>query len=637
MNKFEQILLKNWGFSSFRPLQEDIIKSVSDNSEDTLALLPTGGGKSIIFQVAALSKEGLCIVITPLIALMKDQVKNLKTKQIKAEAIYSGMTKHEIDIVLNNCVYGAYKFLYLSPERLTTDIFLARISKMNINLIAVDEAHCISQWGYDFRPAYLEIANIRNYIPDVPVLALTATATKDVIKDIQEKLLFHKENIFKKSFERKNLVYLVRNVEDKFKHLLRISQKINGCGIVYVRNRKKTKEIAQFLQNNKISADYYHAGLEHNLKDFKQNQWTQGRTRIIVATNAFGMGIDKPDVRFVVHIDLPDSLEAYYQEAGRAGRDEKKAFAILLYNKTDNLNIEKRIRNAFPEKELIKRVYIALGNYYQLPVGAGKGNIFNFKITDFATKFNLPILQTYSSLKLLEQEKYIELTEDFFSLSKVIFITSQQDLYKFQVANKKIDSFIKIILRTYAGIFSTYVNIDEEYLAKILKTKVDIIYDYLQKLAQANIIKYIPQRKFPFIVYTEERLEEKNIRLSYENYELRKKNYLNRINAIIEYASTKNKCRSQILLNYFDQKNVDKCMQCDVCREKKEQNLSKDEFDSIFNDIKSKLLKKTWIINDLISECNFKEEKILIVLRWLTENNKLTYIDEIRIKWNTQN
>jgi len=635
LNKYQKILSDVWGFSSFRPLQEDIIRSVSEDSKDALALLPTGGGKSIIFQVTALSKEGLCIVITPLIALMKDQVKNLKAKKIKAAAIYSGMTRHEIDITLNNCVYGAYKFLYLSPERLKTDILLTRINDMNINLIAVDEAHCISQWGYDFRPAYLEIANLRKYLPDIPVLALTATATSDVIKDIQEKLLFREENVFKKSFERKNLIYLVRNTEDKLKHLLRIAQKVNGTGIVYVRNRKKTKEIAQFLQKNKISADFYHAGIEHKTKDYKQNQWTIGKTRVIVATNAFGMGIDKADVRFVVHIDLPDTIEAYYQEAGRAGRDEKTSFAILLFNKTDISNIKKRISNTFPEKEFIKKVYIALGNYYELPVGSGKGMRYNFRISDFVSKFNLPILQTYSSLKLLKNEEYLELTEDFFSLSKLIFIAKRQDLYKYQVENKNIDILIKLILRTYTGVFSTYVSIDEKFLAQNLRTNAEVIYNYLQKLSQAKIINYIPQRKLPFIIYTEERLEEKNIRISYENYELRKENYIKKIDAVLEYASSEKKCRSKILLNYFNQKDVENCGQCDICREKIEKNLSQEEFNEIHDNLKLKLSEKGWEINNLISICNYREEKLLRVIKWLTENNKLIYTKENTIKWKT--
>lgn len=633
MNKYRQTLIRIWGFSDFRPLQEDIIHSVSEEGKDTLGLLPTGGGKSIIFQVPALVNDGMCLVITPLIALMKDQVENLNSKNIKAGAVYSGMTIQEIDLVLNNCVYGAYKFLYLSPERLDSELFITRLPKMKINLIAVDEAHCISQWGYDFRPAYLKIANIRKYFPEVPVLALTATATKDVVDDIQKQLLFKENNVFRKSFERKNLVYLVRNTEDKFRYLLRIVSKIRGSGIVYVRNRKKTKEIAVFLQQNGIKADYYHAGLENKMKDVKQQNWKSARTKVIVATNAFGMGIDKADVRFVVHMDLPDSLEAYYQEAGRAGRDEKAAFAVLLYNDSDKLKIEKRASTNFPEKEFIKRVYIALGNYYQLPVGAGKGRMLDFKISDFVSKFNLPVLQTYSALKLLENDGYLELAEEFFSHSKVMFIASQQDLYKFQVANKRFDPFVKLILRTYTGLFSTFTSIDEEFLAKKANSKIEIILDYLIKLDQAKIIKYIPQRKLPFIIYTEERLEEKNLRISKENYENRKENYYKKINAVIEYASTCNKCRSQILLTYFDENNATRCGQCDVCRRRNELNLSKYEFDLILDEIKPKLQKQKMKMDDLVAASNFLESKVLKVMSWLADNKKIRYDEFNKISW----
>jgi len=634
LNKYRQTLIKVWGYPDFRPLQEDIIFSVGDEGKDTLGLLPTGGGKSIIFQVPALVHDGMCLVITPLIALMKDQVDNLNKKNVKAAAIYSGMTFHEIDLVLNNCLYGAYKFLYLSPERLDTEVFLTRLPKMKINLIAVDEAHCISQWGYDFRPAYLKIANIRKFLPDVPILALTATATKDVVDDIQKQLSFRQNNVFRKSFERKNLVYLVRDTEDKFKYLLRIATKIKGTGIVYVRNRKKTKEIAIFLQQNGIKADYYHAGLESKLKDIKQQNWKTSKIKIIVATNAFGMGIDKADVRFVVHFDLPDSLEAYYQEAGRAGRDEKAAFAILLYNESDKLKLEKRTATNFPEKDFIKRVYIALGNYYQLPIGAGKGRMFDFKISDFVAKFNLPVLQTYAALKLLESDGYLELAEEFFSHSKIMFIATQQELYKFQVANKRFDAFIKLVLRTYTGLFSTYVSVDENVIASKANSKVEIILDYLIKLDQAKIIRYIPQRKLPFIIYTEERLEEKNLRISKENYEKRKEIYLKKINAVLEYASTSNKCRSQILLSYFDDKNVSRCGQCDVCRRRNELNLSKYEFDLILAEIKPKLHQQEMKLDDLVASANFLESKVLKVVRWLIDNQKIVYVDGNKIKWN---
>jgi ATP-dependent DNA helicase RecQ len=627
-------LVKYWGYTQFRELQEEIIRSVDEERKDALGLLPTGGGKSIIFQVPTLLNEGLCLVITPLIALMKDQLENLKSKKIKAAAIYSGLSRHEIDIILNNCVYGAYKFLYVSPERLQSDLFLARLPNMKVNLLAIDEAHCISQWGYDFRPAYLQITEIRKYLPDVPVLALTATATKAVVADIQEKLNFKEKNAFRKSFERKNLVYIVRETEDKLRQLLKIANGVNGSGLVYVRNRKKTKEIAAFLQNNKVSADYYHAGIDNKLKDYKQNQWKTGRTRVIVATNAFGMGIDKANVRFVVHIDLPDSLEAYYQEAGRAGRDGKTSYAVLLYHKSDDGKLKKRISTNFPDKEFIIRAYQALGNYYQLPIGAGKGRMFDFKIGDFTAKFKLPILQTYSAFKLLQNEGYLELSEEFQSSSKVLFVMEQQDLYKLQVAHKSLDVFIKMLLRTYAGIFSNYTSIDEEYIARSLRTKVEVIYDYLQKLSQLNVIKYIPQRKLPFILYSEERLEEKNLRISKENYEIRLENYEKKIKSVLNYASSSNKCRSQLLLEYFDEENSNRCGQCDVCRKRNELELSKYEFDLILENIKPKLSANELSMEELVSSCKFMEEKLLKVISWLTENEKIFLTDRNKYKWN---
>ncbi len=633
MNKYRKILKEVWGYDNFRPLQEEIILSAAEDKKDVLGLLPTGGGKSIIFQVPGIAHEGMCLVITPLIALMKDQVENLNARKIKAVAIHSGMTHHEIDVVLNNCVYNAYKFLYLSPERLSTDIFLQRVVKMNINFIAVDEAHCISQWGYDFRPSYLKIAEIRQLLPNVPVMALTATATKKVAADIQNKLKFQSHNLFSKSFERKNLVYLVRYTDDKLRYLLKIVRSIKGTGIVYVRNRKKTKEIALFLQQNKIRADYYHAGLENKLKDVKQENWKNGKLKLIVSTNAFGMGIDKSDVRFVVHIDLPNSLEEYYQEAGRAGRDEKAAFAILLYNKTDKANLQRRISSSFPEKDFIRKVYQALGNYYQIPIGAGKGRILDFKISDFVSKFKLPVIQTYSALKILENDGYLELAEEFFSRSKIMFIASQNDLYKFQVANKKFDTFIRLVLRNYTGLFSTYTNIDEEFLAKKANSKVEIVLNYLIKLDQAKIIKYIPQRKLPFITYTEERLDDDNLRISKENYEDRKNNYTERINSVIEYASSETKCRSKILLSYFNQQEANECGQCDICRKERELNLSKEDFDKIADEIKQKLTGTVLKLAAIVDSSTYNEYKTMKVIRWLLDNNKLAYNNSNELYW----
>jgi len=455
MNQYEQILVKYWGYSKFRPLQEDIIQSVM-SGRDTLALMPTGGGKSLTFQVPAMATDGICIVITPLIALMKDQVENLKQRDIKAIAIYSGMTQEEIDIALENCIYGNVKFLYISPERLETEIFKLRVKHMNISILAIDEAHCISEWGYDFRPSYLKIAEFRNHIQNVPVLALTATATPKVVIDIQEKLLFKEKNVLQKSFERKNLTYLVRNVEDKLNYLIDTIQKVKGSGIIYVRNRKKTKEIALFLQKNKISADYYHAGLKHEDRSLKQNAWKTGARKIMVATNAFGMGIDKPDVRFVIHFDLPDSIEAYFQEAGRAGRDEKKASAVLLYNNSDKVKAEQRIETNFPEIKEIREVYQALGNYFKIPFGGGKLSSYDFVISDFAKNYNFNLIKIISSINFLQREGYIELTDELNSASKIHFKASRDDLYKFQVANAKFDGFIKLILRSYTCLLYTF-------------------------------------------------------------------------------------------------------------------------------------------------------------------------------------
>ncbi len=633
MSIYRQILIKHWGYSSFRPLQEDIIKSVVEEKKDTLGLLPTGGGKSIIFQIVALSKPGLCLVVTPLIALMKDQMANLKKRKIKVAAIYSGMSSYEIDITLNNAVFGAYKFLYLSPERLITKLFLARLLDMKINLIAVDEAHCISQWGYDFRPAYLNISELRKYIPDVIFLALTATATPEVADDIQEKLLFKEKNIFSKSFERKNLLYIVRETYEKQKYLLKIAKIQKGTGIVYVRSRRKTYETAKFLRQNGISADYYHAGIDAKLKDFKQHQWKNDKTRIIVSTNAFGMGIDKSNVRFVVHLDLPDSPEAYFQEAGRAGRDDKKAFAVLLFNNSDKINIKKRIKTNFPERKLIRKIYNSLCNYYQIPVGKGKGQIRTFRIKDFIKKFKFQMFTVFSSLKFLQNEGYIDFTEENFTPSKIHFDVNRDDLYKFQVANAELDNFIKLIMRTYTGLFSEYVSFDESYIAKKSETNINVVYNYLQKLESKNIIKYIPQRKTPFVVFTEERLSDKNLRLSKKNYEDRKKRYLSRVNAILNYAESTAKCRSQILLSYFGEKNPYRCGQCDVCKQRNELNLSRYEFDLIHSKAKKMIQKAPRTIDRLIANIESNEKKTIKVIRYLLDNNKIKYNKENKLIW----
>ena len=566
-------------------MQEDIIKSVIDGN-DTLALMSTGGGKSITFQIPAMAQEGICIVITPLIALMKDQVENLKKRQIKAVAVYSGLTQREIDIELTNCIYGGYKFLYVSPERLSTEIFRVRVGEMKVNLIAVDEAHCISQWGYDFRPAYLEIANLRELLPEAPVLALTATATPDVVKDIQVQLRFSKPNVLQTSFERKNLVYLVRRVEDKPRYLLTTLGRFSGSGIIYVRNRKKTREIAKYLQANGISADYYHAGLSNETRSERQDKWKEGFCRVMVATNAFGMGIDKPDVRFVIHIDSPDTLEAYFQEAGRAGRDLQTSYAALLYEKADRNKLEQRLRVSFPEPDLIRRVYHALGNYLQVTLGGGRDVPLDFSLEKFISTYKFELFSAYHALKLIEREGYIQYDEDPQTAAKVHFLVLRDDLYKFQVSNEDFDKFIKLLLRSYTGFFSEYVSIDEAILAKNAKVSIDVIYEYLKQLDKMKIIDYIPRRSQSVITFLRERIDEKHLILSNANYKGRKKRMEENISAVISYAESDIRCRSAMLLEYFGEKNATACGQCDYCIRHKEKEITKSDWDRVGEELR---------------------------------------------------
>jgi len=636
INNYEQILIKYWGYSKFRPLQEDIIRSVMAG-KDTLALMPTGGGKSITFQVPSMTQDGICIVITPLIALMKDQVENLQRKNIKAIAIYSGMTKNEIDIALDNCIYGNIKFLYISPERINTELFKVRVKYMKVNLIAIDEAHCISEWGYDFRPSYLKIADLRDLVPDVPFLALTATATHKVVEDIQEKLKFKEKNVLRKSFERKNLIYLVREVEDKKNYLIETLNKVRGSGIIYARNRKKTRETALMLQKEKISADYYHAGLKHEDRNTKQNNWKVGKTRVMVATNAFGMGIDKPDVRFVIHLDLPDSIESYFQEAGRAGRDEKNAYAVLLYNNSDKAKAEQRVDTNFPEIKEIRTIYQALGNFFRIAYGSGKNQSYDFIISDFAQKYSFSILKIHSALKFLQREGYIEITDELYSSSKIHFLVGRDDLYKFQIANVQFDGFIKLILRAYTGLFSDYVNIDENSLSKKANINIENIYKYLNKLNSLGILNYIPKKNNPFIVFTEERLDDKSLHLSKENYNFRKKRFIERLNAVLHYASSNNKCRSQLLLSYFGESNPDRCGVCDVCTKRNELELSKYEFDLILEDIKNNLGQQTLPLDQLVSKLSFNKDKSLKVIQWLIDNHKIIKESGEQLSWHKNN
>ena len=633
MKKYLDILQTYWDYTEFRSLQAEIIQSIAAG-KDTLALMPTGGGKSITFQVPAMDMDGICLVITPLIALMKDQVENLKKRKIKAAAIFSGMTREEIIITLENCIYGDYKFLYVSPERLSTEIFLSRLPHMNISMLAVDESHCISQWGYDFRPSYLRIAEIRTHLPNTPLVALTATATPEVVKDIQSKLNFPSENVFQKSFERKNVAYIVRYAEDKNHQLLNILNKVKGSAIVYVRDRKKTKETADYLNVNGIAATHFHAGLSNEQKDKRQANWRKNETRVIVSTNAFGMGIDKPDVRLVIHLDLPDSLEAYFQEAGRAGRDEKKGYAVLIYNKSDSTKMKKRLADTFPPKEKVITVYEKLGFYYELAVGSGKEMVYPFNLIDFCQKFKLPILPTYNSLKILEQAEYVQLTDELDNPSRLMFTIKRDDLYAFQTSNTDLDRLIQILLRSYTGLFTEYAHINEDILAKRMQSTHDKIYQQLRSLNQLGVVSYIPAKKTPFIIYTCNRVETNRVNLNNDVYDERKDRYKKRTEQMLTYVTEDSICRSQFLLRYFGENNVAPCNQCDICLKDKEQTVNQKEFDKIANTIKELLAKEAMTIQQLISNTNVKEDKVLTVVRYLTDNNLIICDLENRFKLN---
>ncbi|MBF1590593.1 MAG: RecQ family ATP-dependent DNA helicase [Prevotella shahii] len=561
---FRQTLREYWGYPDFRGIQRDIIESISQG-KDTLGLMPTGGGKSITFQVPALVMPGVCVVITPLIALMKDQVDHLRQKGIQAAAIYSGMSRREIITTLENCIFGGIKLLYVSPERLFSDIFKVKFKHMDVSFVTVDEAHCISQWGYDFRPSYLSIAEIRQLKPDTAILALTATATPRVIDDIQERLGFKQKNVFRMSFERSNLAYIVRETMDKYTELIHILNAVSGSAIVYVRSRKHASDMAQFLTSENISATFYHAGLEPVIKNQRQNSWQQNEVRVIVATNAFGMGIDKPDVRLVLHIDCPDSIEAYFQEAGRAGRDGKKAYAVLLWNKGDRKKLNKRVAENFPEKDYIKEVYEDLAYYYQIGVGSGAGYSFVFEIDKFSRTFKHFPVQTHSALQILERAGYIHYEMEPEARARVMFKLGRNDLYRLDESSKFEDAVITALLRTYGGLFSNYVYIDEGLVAQEAGLTTQQVYVILKNLAQRNIIYFIPQRKTPFITYLQDRIDGEKVVLSKEIYEERKEQYVKRINAMQAYASNNEVCRSRQLLIYFGEKRHKDCEQCDVC------------------------------------------------------------------------
>lgn len=563
-DKYREILKEYWGYDDFRGIQKDIIESIG-NGKDTLGLMPTGGGKSITFQVPAMAKKGICIVITPLIALMKDQVDNLRKRGIKAASVYSGMTHDEILVTLENCIFGDYKFLYISPERISSEFFITKLRKMQVSFITVDEAHCISQWGYDFRPSYIRISELRKIIPQAPVLALTATATPAVVRDIQEKLHFHELNVFQMSFARKNLAYVVRHTEDKETELLHIINSTKGSTIVYCRSRNGCKELAAQLNAKGLSATFYHAGLSHAEKDERQKLWQQDSFRIMVATNAFGMGIDKPDVRMVIHMDIPDSPEAYFQEAGRGGRDGQKAYAVLLYNKSDKSKLQKRIPDTFPDKEFIRDIYEDICYYYQMAMGDGLNVTREFNLNEFCRNFKHFPVPTDSALRILTRAGYLEYIDEQENASRLIFTVRRDELYHLEGLEPEYEQILHAILRSYGGIFSDYITIDEMLLVKITGLSREQVYRGLLALNKRRIINYIPYKKTPFIRFTQKRIEKNRIILSEDVYEKRKEKYEDRIQAMIDYATHENLCRSRILLAYFGEESTENCMVCDIC------------------------------------------------------------------------
>ncbi|MEO6288447.1 MAG: ATP-dependent DNA helicase RecQ, partial [Ginsengibacter sp.] len=619
------VLKKYWGYESFRPMQEEIILSIS-KGHDTLALMPTGGGKSICFQVPALVKEGLCLVISPLIALMKDQVSNLKDKGIPALSIYSGMNYNSVVSTLKNAAYGNFKFLYVSPERLETDLFLEFLPAININLVAVDEAHCVSQWGYDFRPPYLRIAAIRNQLKNIPVLALTASATAEVQNDICDKLSFTRNHRrFQTSFERANLSYSVFELSSRQQKMIEILKKVPGSGIVYCKSRRRTKEIAEILKMNDISANYYHAGLSNDERNSRQDDWLNNKTRIIACTNAFGMGIDKPDVRTVIHYDVPDALENYYQEAGRAGRDGEKAYAILFFSEIEISDLKEQPEIRFPSKKIIKTIYQAIANYFQLPSGSGEGISLDFDVNDFVKKFKLNVFQVNNVLKILEQEELINYSDQFFSPSTVVFCAERSELDGFEKSQQHLEPLIKGLLRSYDGIFDYPTTIRETELAKFLSLKKEVLVSYLNELKGFGMIEYIPQKEMPQITFHEDRVSTDDLVINEENILKRKKAFEMRLNAILGYISQHHVCRSKMIAGYFNDKIAKKCGICDNCLREKKIVISSEEFKKISDNIRHIATRKAISTEQLLKEMSgFNKNKIKKILNFLLEENLIS-------------
>ena len=636
VNEMLKILKQYWGFSSFRPLQEEIIESILQG-HDTLALLPTGGGKSLTFQVPALMREGTCLVITPLIALMNDQIQNLKKLGIKAVAINSGMHFIEIEATYSNCLNSDVKFLYVSPERLENITFQQVISKMKINFIVVDEAHCISQWGYDFRPPYLRIAEIRNIIKEAPFLALTATATPQVVEDITAKLNFRQGRIFKASFERKNLAYRIFKENDKTGRLVRMLKDEKGSAIVYVRNRKKTREIAEILNKNNVKAVFYHAGMDARSRKKIQKDWTLNRARVIVATNAFGMGIDKPDVRQVIHYDLPNCMESYFQEAGRAGRDGKPAVASLIFNNQDVVSAKRRLAESYPPLERIRNIYNALGNYYQIPEGSGKDVSFDFNIVQFSNHYEFNLMEVFSSLNFLEKEGFVYYNTSGGHYSKLYFLSSKEELYRYMVENPGSDRLLKELMRSYAGLFTDYVNINEVQLAKRAEMSTEEVIKRLTYLDKIKLISYIPVKTKPQLVYVTERLNASNILLSQENYRILKEAAESRLQSFLDFINNPMECRSQQLLAYFDEKQTKRCGICDVCLARNKTDLNKIQFEKISDQIKTALSDGPKHLYELISAIRgYPEEDIIAVIRWMLDHKQLIRNKDETLQWYEQ-
>lgn len=624
-----EVLKQYWGFDQFREKQDEIIRAVL-SGKDTLALLPTGGGKSICFQVPTLCKSGLCIVVTPLIALMKDQVQNLHKRNITAAAIYSGMSYTQIDRVLENALQGAYSFIYVSPERLETELFQGRVKQMNVSLIAIDEAHCISQWGYDFRPSYLRIAALRELIgTQIPVIALTATATPRVVDDIQEKLLFKEKNVISKSFVRSNLAYVVRREEAKLSKLVEIMHKVSGSAVVYVRNRRKTREIAEHLYKNKINADFYHAGIEMQLREKKQADWSMGKTRVMVCTNAFGMGIDKPDVRIVAHMDLPESIEAYFQEAGRAGRDEKKAFAVLLYEKADSIDLISQFERACPNKTAVTAVYNALFNYLKLAVGSGKGEYFELNLEEIAEANKLDVISMYHALKILEEEGYLIFHENDFSPSYIQLTANREEIYRLKVEHQPLENLLDLLSRSYEGIFDDLVPIKEFQLAKRLRKTESELINMLAYLQQMEAVDYRPNHGKPKIYFVHERLDEQNLLINWERVEKLREIKREQIKQMISYAETEKQCRSRFLTAYFGEKNSENCGVCDYCVETKKHEIETAHFAIMAENVKEIVGKNRFHLNELLLQLNqYKKQEIVEVLEWMIDSNELKKNDK---------